>query len=281
MKHRPRQRGGDAQTDFLTACMSGNAEAVARLLSNPTVDPAMLDQDAIQRASERGHTEVVRLLLQDSRVDPSGTEQVVLRDACRLGHTDIVRLLLQDPRVDPSAKGQEAIRNACMYNHTGIVRLLLSDPRVDPSVREQAAFRSVLRSSESIKILRLLLQDPRVNPRITPEKARVLHTIPSGVLNTLRNRAVYSHQDPLQFCISVDHLLEKKLLQARGRTLTSLLRAERHGLGDLPNNLRTHVGFLESGKVGPSVQSQLHQLKGNYFGPMRHTRRRRYGMERA
>jgi len=267
--HRGAQHGGDVQEEFLAACTSGNAETVARLLHE--VDPGAWNQACLDRAIHNGHTEVVRILLQDPRVDPSVRDQSAIRDACRLGNTELVRLLLHHPRVDPSAKEQEAIRNACVHNHFGVVRLLLSDPRVDPSARGQAAFRTVMLSSNSNKILWLLLQDPRVNPRMTPEKAKILRTIPSKVLDALRKQAVYTHQDSAQFLVSLDHLLDKTLVKARASTLRSLRMTE--GLGDLPSNLHTHVGHIVSGKVGPNAQSQLTQLKGNYFGPMRRTRK--------
>jgi len=262
------------QAALFTAVRVGNIDVVRVLLLDPRVDPSLFTQYVLRWACQKGHVDIVHILLRNPRVDPTVHEQEPIRNACYVGNTDLVRLLLQDPRVDPSVMDQEALRVACRDNRVEVVLLLLQDPRVDPSAHEQAAFRSAILSSDSGAILRMLLQHPKVNPTITPEKASILQTMPSRTLEHLRRKSIHPY-DWNQLIVSVDHWLDKTLIQKKARNLQSLRRSERYGLGNLPNNVRTHIGKIVAGKVGPNLQSQIDQLKGNYYGPRRQTRRMR------
>ena len=83
------------------AAKNGDIAQVRQLIA-AGVNPAAMDNWAIQLASLNGHTEVVRLLLSDPRVNPAANNNNAIIWASRNGHLGVVRLLLQDKRMDLS-----------------------------------------------------------------------------------------------------------------------------------------------------------------------------------
>lgn len=270
--------------EFLDACKNGNLETVQRLLTNPKLDPAGGEygsawyQEPIKYATMFGHTEVVRRLLQDPRVNP---RNVPFASIISAGHTDVVRILLQDGRANPVYLDKiTTLYIAAFRGDLKILRLLLDDPRVYPlSDRElrtlitNIVYRGFVQQTDGRELVavRFLLADPKINPRMTPAKTRILLTIPLPELRPI----FYSHQNNLeQMLQSIDHLIEKKQIRKAAKNLKTLKATGKHGFANLPNNVRLHTGSLLSGKVGPNLQSQIDQLKGNYYGPRKQTRKR-------
>jgi len=60
--------------EFIEAAKTGNINKVILLLSNPEINPAVMNNQAIRWASTNGHSEVVKLLLTDPRVDPAAID---------------------------------------------------------------------------------------------------------------------------------------------------------------------------------------------------------------
>ena len=266
------------QEEFKNACKNGDIKSVQRLLTNPKLDPAngakgsYWYQEPFKLACSYGHTEVVRLLLQDPRIDPTNVQIEFLVPK---GYTEIVHLLLLDGRANPARLGyQTTLEIACSYGQPEIVRLLLQDPRVNPYIARATAIGEALRKSGNgqIEAVKIMLADPRVNPQITPEKAKILATIP---VSELRD-ALYLYQNRFeQLLLTLDHLLEKKLIKKAARNLKTLKATSKNNFGNLPENIRLKMGSIISGKVGPNLQSQINQLKANYYGPTRQKTRKR------
>lgn len=271
--------------EFKEACKNGDLVSVQRLLTNPNFNPAGGEfgyawyQEPIKYATMFGHTDVVRRLLQDPRINPANVPFEYIVDQ---GHTEIVRLLLQDGRANPAYLDRTtALSIAAVKGNLEILRLLLDDPRIYPlSVRQRQElianilYRGFVERTDGRELVgvRFLLADPKINPRITLAKTRMLLTIPLPELRPI----IYSHlNDFEQMLQSIDHLIEKKQIRNAAKNLKTLKTVEKHGFGNLPENVRLHTGSLLSGKVGPNLQSQIDQLKGNYYGPRKHTRKRR------
>lgn len=265
------------QEEFKNACKNGDLDTVHRLLTNPTLDPAggergsYWHQEPIKFACVNGHADIVQLLLKDPRVDPTG---VPLESIAARGHTGVMRLLLQDGRANPAKFGMMPLKVASFYGHLAIVQLLLQDPRINPSsIRKELVGETIYKGGkEQIEVAKLLLADPRINPRITPAKARLLETIPVRELEPIIAQYPYEFE---QLLTSVDHLIEKKGIHAQAKNLITMKRTEKRGFGNLSNNIRLKTGSFLSGKVGPNLQSQINQLKTNYYGPTKQTRKRR------
>ena len=156
--------------EFINAAKTGNTDKVKLLLTNPEVDPAAKNSEAIRRASQHGHLEVVRLLLKDPRVDPAADNNFAIRRASNNGLLEVVRLLLADPRVNPAANNNFAIRFASRNGHTDTVRLLLEDSRVDPAADDNYAIQ-LASLNRHVEVVRLLLADPRVDPAADDNQA--------------------------------------------------------------------------------------------------------------
>ena len=77
--------------------------------------------------------EIVKLLMSDPRVNPADQNNQAIVKAAKGGHTETVKLLLSDPRVNPADQHHKAIILASENDHSGIIQLLISDPRIDPS----------------------------------------------------------------------------------------------------------------------------------------------------
>ena len=148
---------------FEEAVTIGNADLLDLLLQDPRVDPSVLDNFAIRRASAYGHLAVVDRLLRDPRIDPSADNNLAIRLASEKGHLAVVDRLLQDPRVDPSAWDSWAIRWASENGHLAVVDRLLQEPRVDPSADKNWAIRFASERGH-LPVVERLLQDPRVDP---------------------------------------------------------------------------------------------------------------------
>lgn len=271
--------------EFKEACKNGDLDAVQRLLTNPKLNPAGGEfgyawyQEPIKYATMFGHTDVVRRLLQDPRVNPANVpfEYIVGQ-----GHTEIVRLLLQDGRANPAYLDRTtALSIAAVKGNLKILRLLLDDPRIYPlSVRQRQElianilYRGIVEQTggRELVAVRFLLADPKINPRMTLAKTRILLTIPLSELRPI----IYSHlNDFEQMLQSIDHLIEKKQILKAAKNLKTLKAVGKHGFGNLPENVRLHMGSLVSGKKGPNLQSQINQLESNYYGPTRRTRKRK------
>ena len=273
------------QDEFLDACKTGDLATVQRLLTNPKLDPANGEygsawyQEPIKYATMFGHTEVVRRLLQDPRVNPRNVPFAAIVSA---GHTEIVRILLQDGRANPVYLDKTTLLYTALWRgYLKIVRLLIDDPRVYPiPYRElqrliaNIGYRGFVEQTDGRELvaLRFLLADPKINPRMTPAKTKIFLTIPVSELRPI----FYSHQNDLeQMLQSFDHLIETKQIRKAAQNLKTLKATGKHGFANLPNDVRLHIGSLLSGKVGPNLQSHIDQLKGNYYGPQKHTRKRR------
>jgi hypothetical protein len=115
---------------LIAACREGNIEIVKLLLNDNRVDPAVMDSEALYRASVRGHLDIVQLLLEDGRVDPAAMDSEALMGASRMGHLEIVLCLLNNGRVNPAANNNQAIKRAYLYNHAEVFKILLKIPSV-------------------------------------------------------------------------------------------------------------------------------------------------------
>jgi hypothetical protein len=106
---------------------------------------------------------------------------------------------------------------------------------------------------------------------MTLAKTRMLLTIPLSELRPI----IYSHlNDFEQMLQSIEYLIEKKQIRKTAKNLKTLKAVGKNGFANIPNNIRLYTGSLLSGKVGPNLQSQIDQLKGNYYGPRKQTRKR-------
>lgn len=100
---------------FYNACTNGNIKKVTKLLTNPDINPAYKDNQAIISASKNGHINVVRLLMNDPRVDPSANDNEAIKASIETGHIDMIELLSKDPRVkltDGSARSVAEVSKA-------------------------------------------------------------------------------------------------------------------------------------------------------------------------
>jgi hypothetical protein len=120
-------------------------------------------------------------------------------------------------------------------------------------------------------VVRFLLADHKINPRMTPAKSKILSTIPISELKSIFYSYLYDYEQMLQ---SIDHLIEKKQIRKAAKNLKTLKSVQKHGFANLPNNIRLHTGSFLSGKVDKNLQSQIDQLKVNYYGPRKQTRKR-------
>lgn len=100
------------------------------LLSQPSVNPAAADNEAIRNAAARGNVSTLRLLLRDARVDPAAAQNAALRAAVGRGSQECFELLMADERVDPSDMGNAALRSAISLSLSSMTERLLQDPRV-------------------------------------------------------------------------------------------------------------------------------------------------------
>ena len=143
----------DQHVLFYKACEDGKYDYVCKLLKN--VDPSLLDNYCIGKASENGHHKMVELLLKDNRISPSAWNQYAIRQASKNGHIGVVKLLLNDPRVDPSIGYHAPLTDASKNGHLEIVILLLNDPRVKILTDKYFAIRQALENGH-MKIVKVL-----------------------------------------------------------------------------------------------------------------------------
>ena len=181
--------------------------------------------------------------------------------------------------IDPTIWHNAAIKQAIANCRTEIAKLLLTYPQVNPldyrmhegSALHEAGF------SQCVGVARILLADPRVNPTITPERAKILNSPTFDLRKLIIDSTEYSNYPVVgyrrfyedRFLESVNRALDIQQalgIQQIAKNLHAMQLTERHGMGSLPNNVRTHIGKMVSGKVGPNLQSQINQLKGNYHG---------------
>jgi hypothetical protein len=66
----------------------------------------------------------------------------------------------------------------------------------------------------------------------------------------------------------------KQNIQKTARNTLALQMTEQHGFKTLPNNVKGYLGTFLSGKVGPTLQSHMNQLKTNH-NAVGKTRKRR------
>ena len=276
---RRKHRGGeDPNQDLLRAVMAKDIESVKRLLQDPRVDPNTKEGAPLVHAANNGSVEIAKILLQDPRVDPSLRDQLALSYACMNGRLPIVKLLLQDTRVDPSGENQRPLKDACEHGRAEVVRLLLKDPRVDPSVDNQAPIQLASTESGDPEVVKLLLQDPRVDPT-AGENIAVLTAAKEGredILEVLLNdprvqQCDYIYEWPLEARRWSKESKKvfartkaKRDIKRKARNTLALKQTERHGFKDLPNNVKGYLGTFVSGKVGPTLQSHMNQLKKNH-----------------
>ena len=159
--------------EFINAAKTGCINRVKLLLTNPEVDPAANNNEAIQWASGYGHVDTVRLLLADSRIDPADDNNLAIRWASAYGQLEVVRLLLTDKRVDPADYNNFAIRRASHNGHLEVVKILLADARVNPAAKNNFAIRRASKNGH-IDTVRLLMTDPRVDWRYASTKDELI-----------------------------------------------------------------------------------------------------------
>ena len=110
------------------------------LLTKPTIDPSVGDNQAIRMAAAHGFTNAVNILLSDGRVDPSAKNNYAILFASSNGNTDAVRLLLSDHRIDVSVCGSHALQMACTNKHVQTLKVLLADARIEHLVFQRFPF---------------------------------------------------------------------------------------------------------------------------------------------
>jgi hypothetical protein len=160
---------------FFNAVQSGDFKQVDYFLVNTSIDPSILDNKAIQVATENGNFLIIDRLLEDQRVDPNqGLRSLAKADDnidpnVRMA---ILDRLLEDPRTDPSLGDNYAIIFASRCGIIKLVDRLLQDHRVDPSAQNNRAiidacgfddFNSY--GKNRITVILRLLKDQRVDPR--------------------------------------------------------------------------------------------------------------------
>jgi hypothetical protein len=85
-----------------------------------------------------------------------------------------------------------------------------------------------------------------------------------------------------QFKRSVNYYLSEQARKANVRRTARNLRSfhlhAKHDLGNLPSNLRLHVGRIVSGQTGPTTRNQLAklQLEHNMYGPRKQRKTRKH-----
>ena len=90
----------------------------------------MTKQNEFINAVRYGESHQVKSLLKDINVNPAYLQNIAIQDASNFGHTTVVQLLLNDNRVNPSDKDNQAITFAWLKNHHEVIYLLWKDSRV-------------------------------------------------------------------------------------------------------------------------------------------------------
>ena len=72
------------QISFITACRTGNLEAVKILLSDPDVNPQYCNNEPLEAALINRHFDIVKLLLNDKRVlsDTLNLTRICIKSMC-------------------------------------------------------------------------------------------------------------------------------------------------------------------------------------------------------
>ena len=84
-------------TDCLSpSVIAGSIECLHILLADGRINPAAIENVAVQRAVEEYQMEALVILLADKRVDPSGLDNDALKSAATYGYADMFKLLLAD-----------------------------------------------------------------------------------------------------------------------------------------------------------------------------------------
>ncbi len=174
MKLSPESR---KESPFHLAARNGDLEAVRLFLSDPFLDPNILNANRatpLHLAAQNGHTDIVITLLADQRLNPNalaGNGVSPLHLASQNGHIDIVRILLSDSRVDPNvanANGVTPLYSASQSGKIGVVKMLLADLRVNPLILANggsSALHIAVRCRH-IEVVIILLEDLRISPDI-------------------------------------------------------------------------------------------------------------------
>jgi len=189
---------------LLTACVRGNATAVARLLQDPKVNPAAMRSNSIKLAAERGHLDVLDVLLLDGRADPTdpGDDGAIMLAIKNKQGNAAIRLL-QDPRVSSNAavitlalnyaigKGLVNVTNYILSNNIphilnmdrlfglvaakgddNAVHTLLSLPGTNPTYRNNSAIRDAYKYKH-LKVVAELLNVREVRNTLSKDELRM------------------------------------------------------------------------------------------------------------
>lgn len=165
-----------------------NTEIVKMLLEDGSIDPARLDNSAIQHAVNAGFADIVELLLADKRVDPTKVNIII---AATEGKGDVVRLIVEDGRADPSKEDNRALVEACQLGHIAVVEALLSSPKVDPSARDNEPLKRAVGKKHSGIVQRLLKherlrlsgeENDKIRTSLRNKKLKAIQTIEKALI---------------------------------------------------------------------------------------------------
>ncbi|KAJ3189035.1 hypothetical protein HK101_008988 [Irineochytrium annulatum] len=142
------------------ACLFGETEIAAYLLTLPNVDPGFCDGIALSKAISGSSKDAIRLLLKTRKSNAAADANAHLRRACEDGLTDVVSLLLTDSAVAIGSGRGRALTVAAEFGYADIVRQLLATNRI---TGHAGALRAAARNGHGAA-LRLLLACPESDP---------------------------------------------------------------------------------------------------------------------
>jgi hypothetical protein len=124
------------QREFLEAIATNNMTKVSELFRDHEVNPTMDDESRetnapLVMATLCRRYDIIRLLLSDPRVDPRVMDSFVMSSAVTDGDLETVEMLLKDERIDPTQRGYNGFVNfAGVQKHDTVLRTLLKQPRI-------------------------------------------------------------------------------------------------------------------------------------------------------
>ncbi|MBN9226810.1 MULTISPECIES: ankyrin repeat domain-containing protein [Legionella] len=147
---------------FLKAATKGYLDVVQFLVSLPDLDPAALNNYALQSAVANGHVDVVQFLVSLPGVDPAAGDNHALRWATFNGDLAVVQLLVSLPGVNPAARDNEAIREAAKRDYLDIVLCLATHPAVTVTEDMPEQLQQIIRAVKINQNYFTVFQTPEV-----------------------------------------------------------------------------------------------------------------------
>jgi ankyrin repeat protein len=166
-------------TAIRLAIQNGHIELAQRLITHPSIDLTLNNNEVLLSAIEHAHFELVEILLKHPSVDPSVPNGLPLRIACFLDCPEmIIRLFLDDSRVDPTIFDNQALQIACQEGFLSTVSILLQDKRIDPKPQIPNMLLSACEVRGEVIILMLIEKSTPTPLELIYLEYAVVHNLP-------------------------------------------------------------------------------------------------------